>query len=758
MENVDSKVKEICSNQKKRQLNKAEYNKVISENLTETLFNFFVTILLHYQEFCLKLVRKKSKEEKSEKNAYYNIYEKDEMIELKYNENKIDKNDIFNINDFLYTIPQLDRFFYTHFLATKLFYNFMMKKIFPISISDKLEVLFFDEKINEKLAKDAGNKKFVSQFLKCEFNNMKENITLSSFRKPITQDYIEYLSTSRNQFKALNYFQYITKVANTNQKAIKEEEDDMNNDEEELNDICFNYFVFPKLLNDDVFYKEDFTIEKFWAPERNAFTSSNSNCIFNQFEKQGLLLINNVDMIKKYDDYNYSLNLVSTFNVKIKDYIRLLWLQYFAKTFHYTLLSERKIQFDQMMSILKSMQIVDQNTYNILFWTINKYGDRKMNQDLFIHLKNKTYISFLALREKTKQQNNFIRYNDNVELFEEEKNSQFENKSVMLFDESSICENQLCNEPYNVQMKILYNVSINTKDTKDNFIKIKCDKCKTEQNIWVKSIYDNGLGKGININFRLISPLTLLKRKWFQDQMDLDLYHTSKEHIEAYMSAMFYFYLQGIFCGFMIPPRKKNIQYNIEQNISYNFTKDNIFNNNNINKNNEGPNKINNNDKKKLEKTVYSKRGKNDKKDNKIFIAKKDKNLTFGKTVTQSYYKTINTKNLKKNDNPPTAFNKYVTIGKSIKPKGTNNNNKSVNLSGEGAELDIGSHKSLFEYRADSITKKNPIKKKAQVMSLKSRMMTSKSTLKANKSCLELSSQNSYDYFKTKKNKNIKKK
>ena len=155
---------------------------------------------------------------------------------------------------------------------------------------------------------------------------------------------------------------------------------------------------------------------------------------------------------------------------------------------------------------------------------------------------------------------------------------------------------------------------------------------------------------------------------------------------------------------------------------------------------------------------IYSNRGKNDKKDNKIIIAKKDKNLTFGKTVTQSYYKTINTKNLKKNDNPPTAFNKYVTIGKSIKPKGTNNNNKSVNLSGEGAELDIGSHKSLFEYRADSITKKNPIKKKAQVMSLKSKMMTSKSTLKTNKSCLELSSQNSYEYFKTKKNKNIKKK
>ena len=169
--------------------------------------------MLHYQEFCFKLVKKKTTSDKNlDKNSLYNIYEKDDIIEQKYNENKIEIYDIFNINDYLNTIAQLDKLFYSHFLTTKLFYNFMMKKIFPISIQDKLDILFFDEKINEKQAKDSGNKKFVSLFLRNEFNNMKENIALSNFRKQITQDYIEFLITTRNQYRALNYFQYITKI------------------------------------------------------------------------------------------------------------------------------------------------------------------------------------------------------------------------------------------------------------------------------------------------------------------------------------------------------------------------------------------------------------------------------------------------------------------------------------------------------------------------------------------------------------------
>ena len=762
IDSVDSKIKDICKKQKKKTLTKQEYNKLISHELCETMFNFFISILINYQQYCFKLPKKKSKEDKtSYKNQFYKLYEKDDIIEQKYNENKIEINDIFNINDFLKIIPTIDKFFYTNFLSTKIFYNFMMKKMFPISIRDKLDILFFDEKINEKLE---GNKKFDSPFLKNEFKNMEENIVLASFRKPITQDYTEFLLSKSNQYRALNYFQYIAKVDNNN--IIKEEDKD--NLEEDINDVSFNYFVFPKLLNDDIFYKEEFTIEKFWDPERNIFTSSNSNCIFNQFEKQGLIILNNLDNLKRYLNYNYSFDLVSTFNVKMKDYIHLLWLQYFAKTFHYTPLSERKIQFNQMMSILKTMQIVDKNTYNILFWTINKYGDRNMNQDFFINLKNKTYVKFLVLREKMKQQNNFIRFNDNIELSEEEKKEKLKNKSIFLFDENSNCENQLCNESYNVQIKFLCNDLISPKD---NFFKFKCEKCKTEQHLWVKSIYDNGLGKGININFRLISPLALLKRKWFQDHIDLDLSLITKEHLEPYMSAMYYFYLQSIDFGFMIPPRKKNIQYQMEEN-HFSFVETNNINSNGNNyiisekkiintiysKGKGINNIIKKNEKGKNEKkeTVNNKKGKNEKKDNTKKIELKE-TLTLGKSVSQNYLQTINKKKQKKTNF--NNMNRNITMGKDFKPRAFELKAKyfhSINYE-KNEDLDIsGDSKGLFEYRADSKNTKKPFKKKAQVITLRSKMLKSDSGLsnnsKNNKSAI-LNAQNSYEYFQTKKKK-----
>ena len=741
MDNVELKAKEICFNQKKKKLSNEEYNRVISGELCDVMFNFFVSILLHYQEFCFKLAKKQNNSEKNaNQNPFYKNYEKDDVIEQKYNENKVVIDDIFNVNDFLNTMPQLDKYFYSIFLSTKLFYNFMMKKIFPISVQDKLDILFFDEKINEKQARDAGNKKHISPFLKNEFNNLKENIFLATFRKPITQDYTEFLLSPQNQNRALNYFQYITKIENKN--VIKDEDGNIN--EDDIGDVSFYYFVFPKLLIDDIFYKEEYTIEKFWAPERNMFTSSNSNCIFNQFEKQCQLIINNPEMTKKYNDYNYSLDLVSTFSVKMKDYIHLLWLQYFAKTFHYTPLSERKIQFEQMMTVLKTIQMVDQNTYNILFWTINRYGDRNMNQELFINLRNKSYVLFLALKEKTKQQNNFIRY-DNMRISEEEKNEKLKNKSIMLFEENATCENTLCNEPYNVQMKFLFNESISLKD---NFVKFKCDKCKIEQYIWVKSIYDNGLGKGININYRLISPYALLKRKWFQDQLDLDISFVSKEHIEPYMSAMFYFYLQGIYCEFMIPPRKKDIQYKIEQNdicyLEKCIQKDKNINENNVT--NVIYDKNNNN---KDSKNFFVKKevikGTNKRNENKLTKKELKKTLTLNKSVSQNYLKTIKKKK--------EINNNYISLNNQ-KSKNDNKWMNTINYERKENNLDIsGDNKGLFEYRGDSQTKKNPFKKKTHIISLKSKMLTKNQSgllgSRNNKSLL--SGQNSYEFFEIKK-------
>ena len=547
---------------------KAEHKKIISEELYEIIFSLFLYILIHYQEYCLKLKPKTQKENNvKELPEFCELYEKDDIIEQKYTENKIEINDIFKIYDFINSIPQNDKLFYSYFLNTKIFFNFMMKKIFPNSLQDKLEILFFDEKINEKLS-ELGNKQYISPFLKYEFNDIKGDITLSNFRKIITEEYEEFLLFPQNQKRGYNYFQYISELSNNieNKNSF---------DDENQIRLSFNYTVFPKLLNDDIFYKDGLKIEKFWDPERSMFTSSNSNCIYNHFERQGNLLLYKKEMIKIYDKYNYSFDLLSSFSYKIKDCIHLLWLQYFAKTFHYTKLSERKNEFDKMMIVLSNLKIVDQNTLNILFWVFYKHGDINMFQSLFAYLKNESYISYLALREKSKIQNNFLKYNHKKRTIEEEKNETIKIKNRISFYEISFCENKLCKQSYNVQDKFIINESINDKI---NLIKFKCEKCKKEQCISIRAIYNNGKGKQFNIDFKLISPLALLKRKWFQDKLDLDLHFVIKEHLEPYMSALFYFHLQDIYHEFMIPPEKNKELFYVSNNSFFSLEKRNNIN------------------------------------------------------------------------------------------------------------------------------------------------------------------------------------
>ena len=692
----------------KKKSNKNQYNKIVCQELYETFFNFFLHILLHYQEFCFQFKKKDKSEKIKNDNSVIEInYEKDDIIEQKYIENKLEINDIFKINEFLNIIPQNEKLFYSFFLNTKLFFDFIMKKTFPRSLQDKFEILFFDEKINEKQS-ELANKQFTSSFLKHNFDEMKGNICLSNFRKRITSDYIDFLRFSYNKIRAYNYFQYIS------QTKINEENDQSFTNEG--NQISFNYLIFPKLLNDDIFYKEDKSINKFWDPERSTFTSSNSNCIYNQFEKQGKLILKNSGFLKKYDEFNYTFNLLKLFTFKIKDCIHLLWLQYFAKTFHYTKLSERKKEFERMMIILNNVKMVDQNTLNILFWAIYKYGDNNMIQSLFIHLKNKPYITYLILKEKSKQQNNFIKYNKIKEnIDEEEKNENNMIKRKITFSEISFCENKLCNHPYNAQNKLMVNESINNKI---NMIKFKCEKCEKEQSIEIKAIYRKDKENAININFRLISPLALLKRKWFQDKLDLDLHSVIKDHLEPYMSALFYFQLQDFYHEFMLPPKTFSKSFTIEKNFTCSLEKEKNKKINSIHLNKKKENKI-----------IM--------KNDKCFDVVKEEEKTLKKSVSQNYLKTINKKRLINSDS-------YVNK----KRKQNKNNEYSLDLISE--EIDISdNNKNLFEFRNNSKKKH----KKIDNVEIKSNILNRRVITHNNIQGFQQKTQNAFEFFKVNKKK-----
>ena len=65
---------------------------------------------------------------------------------------------------------------------------------------------------------------------------------------------------------------------------------------------------------------------------------------------------------------------------------------------------------EEALNIIENYKnMIDERTILILFDCINKYGDRNMNQDYFMNIKNKTYTLYLCLREKTKPENNLLK-------------------------------------------------------------------------------------------------------------------------------------------------------------------------------------------------------------------------------------------------------------------------------------------------------------------------------------------------------------
>ena len=422
--NLETKFKELKIKYKEQEKDKNIYNniielekeKIFNDEITEIFLYFFTSIFLHYQEYCAKYqyaydsnYNEAVSKIKAGKGGYYF---RDKELEKKYYTNKLCINDLFNCDLFIDEMPYLDKPFYTKFLKTKIFFNFMKKKIFPLSIQDKLDILFFDDKVNEKLSRESGNKKIDTKFLEYNFNNnIIGEIEIKSLSKSFTDNFKQYFIDSKNKEKALNYFQYIEyKNTNNNNKDNIENYNSIN-DNNELK-FSFYYYVFPKLLNDGIFYKdykkEDESNSKY-SPTN--FTYKNSDCLYNQFEKEGNNIINDENMIKNYNNYYYTFNPISSYTRPYCDYVKILFLQYFSKIFHQIPYSKKNYYFNYLMLFMTNNKgILDQNSIMMMFNTITKYGDKSMAQYFFQFIKNKKYSIFLILREKLSPYKNYEQF------------------------------------------------------------------------------------------------------------------------------------------------------------------------------------------------------------------------------------------------------------------------------------------------------------------------------------------------------------
>ena len=577
------KMKEIESknkNQSKEVINQLKI-KAFNIEIRDTFLYFFCCILLKYQEYCVKYEKQIYEAlDKDGTTIEKEFEERNIQLDEKFYKNEVKIDDIFNAEEFINSTPSLDRTFYRIFFGTKIFFNFILKKLFPDSNQDKLDILYFDEIINKKLSRELYNQKKETKYLDLNLENLKNDVNIKSLKKELDNNIKQYLYKKTNRTKALNYFQYIYL-----------------DDENEKNDvgngpIYFYYYVFPILLNDGIFYNErhknknnsDINI---WSFYEYSTPSQKSRRLFDNFEEESAIIIDDDDINKNYILYDYSLNPTSQFRFTNDFLIKNLWLVYFSKSFKSIPFNKKRYFFDILMNFMqKNRNIIDENVIISLFNSINKNGDRSMNQDFFQFIKNKTYTSYLCAREKMKSEKNFIKYlinqenntnnkeNTDTSNFnttntpkKEEPNNKEEQKKIdeniyeekrpLLFIVNSYCTNkvgdkkEMCQEPIDIKIAELFS-------EQEDYIKFKCKKCQKEQNLKIFCKYNND-GEKKNylanyiINFELLSPISLLNKPWLKNNSDLNPYYISENYLECYLSAVFYFYEQNYPCGFLMP-------------------------------------------------------------------------------------------------------------------------------------------------------------------------------------------------------------
>ena len=605
---TQEKIREIESknkNQNKNIINQLKI-KAFNTEIREDFLYFFCCILLKYQEYCVKYEKKIYEDLDKDGNTVEKEFEERNIqLDEKYYMNEIKIDDIFTSEDFINSTPSLDRTFYRIFFGTKIFFNFILKKIFPDSNQDKLDILYFDEIINKKLSRELYNQKKETKFLDIDLENLNNDIEIKSLKKELNNNIKQYLYQIENRIKALNYYQDISLNNGDEENPVGEK-----------GQISFYYYVFPILLNDGIFYNEKYKNRNnndinVWSFYEYSTLSKISKRLYDTFEEESTIIIDDDDINKNYKLYDYSLNPTSQFQFTNEFLIKILWLVYFSKSFKSIPFNKKRYYFEILMNFMqKYRNIIDENIIISVFNSINKNGDHKMNQDFFQFIKNKTYTSYLCAKEKMKSEKNFIKYiinnqeknlsekdnesisnNANNQKKEESKKNDeqknkddiLEEKRTLMFIVNSFCTNkkgdkkEICNEPFKGKISDLFSVQ-------DEYIKFKCNKCQKEQNLKILCKYKNKEKKenyltNYIINFQLLSPMALLNKSWLKNNADINPYFISENYLECYLSAIFYFYDQNFPCNFLTPEFfiKTGTEFQEEKNNYYTIIKNEEF-------------------------------------------------------------------------------------------------------------------------------------------------------------------------------------
>ena len=356
--------------------------------------------------------------------------------------------DMVDIESYLNSFSSSERPFYTKLFNSQLFIEFIYKRMMPKDCKEKVEVLFFEEKINEKVAsKNLFNKsKIKSQniLLNCKDYDFDKNIQYINLKEidnlPISlSNYIFHKKDSLS--KDFIYKGYFVDINEKEQK------------------IYFNYILFPCLIS-----------EKFFILSADEYESPIN------YDKE-MDEINTKLVNKSY--LKFIQNAKNLKNSEVQNDFYICYLIIWSLVFWYNDDCEKELRFLQMLTILEKIEEHDIKTFELLFKALVENSNDEnviIVYKKFIHLRlNPTWEIFSLVSKIIKKKQNAKK--KSMLLLQETKADNLNEKFIK---ENKMEKIEL------IRDRILY---LNNKDEKifseDALINasLKCDKCKTSINI-----------------------------------------------------------------------------------------------------------------------------------------------------------------------------------------------------------------------------------------------------------------------------------
>ena len=497
--------------------------------------------------------------------------------------------DMIDLKSYLSIYNTNEKNFYHRIFNTQMFMEFIYKRMMPKNCNEKVEVLFFEEKIKEKTSRKMifGKSKLLEQnvLLTCKDYDYDKKIEIIDLRpdKELVDKLNTYLFDRKN---------YILKICLSKGFSVTIDEDKKKS--------TFDYYLFPSLLSEKLFILNA-DLYKTPPPFYKEIDAINMKIV----NKSYLKSIQNMQILKNSEELND---------------LYLCYLIIWSLTMWYTEEKEREYRFYEMLAMLKNIEEHDIKIFEIIFKNLVEFSEDKnviLLYKIFINLRlNPSWEMFslvskiIKKKQNASKKKNLLHQDINpqelIKKYKEEKKVDYFHQRSIKIDESDdlIFSNSItfyayfkcerCKSSINI-CELCY---LNTENSliqldKDKFgnERLKC-KTKMKNNIICDGIYEPKLKfrygdelfnqKDIYnlINKRKTSAIkeikllfpSELKRQLMQivsnipnnEKLDIDLFRFKFPNV--FWSLIFYFDLNDIDKSFMLPYLKFDANKILENN------------------------------------------------------------------------------------------------------------------------------------------------------------------------------------------------